>query len=61
MINNRIRTIVRTAAGTALLASALGLSAVGVASDANAAPVHPPQTVICWVDYPDGSYVWWYC
>ena len=29
MINNRIRTIVRTATGTALMASALGLSALG--------------------------------
>jgi hypothetical protein len=61
MINNRIRTIVRTAAGTALLASALGLSAVGVAGTANAAPVHPPQTTICYVDLADGSYVWWDC
>ena len=60
MINNHIRTLVRAAAGTALLASGLGLAAVGVASAANAAPVHPPQSV-CWETYSDGSDFYYYC
>ena len=59
MINNHIRTIVRTAAGTTLLALNLGLAAVGVASAANAAPVHPPQSV-CWETYSDGSIFYYY-
>jgi hypothetical protein len=56
MTHNRIRTIVRTAAGTALMAGILGASAVGVAGMANAAPAHAPQAVhapqdICWYTY----------
>jgi hypothetical protein len=50
---NHIRTIVRTAAVTALLASGLGLAAVGVASTANAD--------VCWEQYSDGSYFYYYC
>ena len=44
MINNRIRTIVGTAAGSTLVASVLGLAALGFSSTANAAPAHAPQT-----------------
>jgi len=43
MINNRIRTIVGTAAGSTLVASVLGLAALGFSSTANAAPAHAPQ------------------
>jgi hypothetical protein len=50
---NHIRTIVRTAAGTALLVSGLGLAAVGVAGTANAA--------VCWEQWPDGNYFYYYC
>jgi hypothetical protein len=50
---NRIRTIVRVAAGTALLVSTLGLGAVGVAGTANAA--------VCWEHWPDGTYFYYYC
>jgi hypothetical protein len=50
---NQIRTIVRIAAGSALLAAGLGLPAVGVASTANAA--------VCSEQYSDGSYFYYYC
>jgi hypothetical protein len=50
---NHIRTIVRIAAGTALLASGLGLAAVGVASTANAD--------VCCEQYSDGSCFYYYC
>jgi len=43
MINNRIRTIVSTAAGSTLVASVLGLAALGFSSAANAAPAQAPQ------------------
>ena len=43
MINNRIRTIVSTAAGSTLVASALGLAALGFSSAATAAPAHATQ------------------
>ena len=73
MITNRIRTIARNATGTALMASALGLSAVGLAGIADAAPVQAPQTVqapqavhapdwhrVCW--YPGQPQLgWWFC
>jgi len=50
---NRIRTILRVAAGSALLAWVLGLATVGVASTANAA--------VCVEQYSDGSYFYYYC
>jgi hypothetical protein len=50
---NHIRTIVRVAAGTALLASGLGLAAVGVAGTANAA--------VCAEQWPDGTWFYYYC
>jgi hypothetical protein len=50
---NHIRTIVRIAAGTALLASGLGLAAVGVASTANAA--------VCSEQWSDGTWFNYYC
>jgi hypothetical protein len=61
MIANHIRTIVRTTAGTALLASGLGLAAVGVAGAANAAPLIDPPQSVCWETYGDGSYFYYYC
>jgi hypothetical protein len=48
-----IRTILRIAAGTAVLASGLGLASVGVASTANAS--------VCWEQYSDGTYFYYYC
>ncbi len=60
MFNNRIRTIARTATGSALLASGLGLAAFGLAGTANAAPVnHAPERVYCQV-YHNGIPVYWY-
>jgi hypothetical protein len=72
MINNRIRTIVSTAAGSTLAASVLGLAALGFSSAANAAPaqapqahpaapaVHAPDYRVCWYTYhPELG--WWYC
>jgi hypothetical protein len=56
MINNRIRT----AAGTAVLASVLGLSAVGAASMASAAPVPTPQAPYCQVYDGHGNPIYWY-
>ena len=58
MINNRFRTIV----STAVLASGLGLIAVGVAGTANAIPVNfnPPQAV-CHEIWSDGTYFYYYC
>lgn len=50
---NRIHTIVRMAAGTALLVSTLGLAAVGVAGTANAD--------VCWEQWSDGTYFYYYC
>jgi hypothetical protein len=50
---NRIRTIVRIAAGSALLAWGLGLATVGVASTANAA--------VCVEYYSDGTPFYYYC
>jgi hypothetical protein len=50
---NKIRTIVRIAAGGALVAAGLGLPAVGVAGTANAA--------VCSEQYSDGSYFYYYC
>jgi hypothetical protein len=38
MFTSRLRTIARTAAGTSLMAATLGVSALGVAGLANAAP-----------------------
>ncbi len=60
MINNRFRTIVSTAVGSALLASGLGLAAVTVAGTANAIPVDPPQAV-CYEMWSDGTYFSYYC
>lgn len=61
MINNPIRTIVRTAAGTALLTSVLGLGALGAASMANAAPVsNVPQAPYCQVYDANGNPAYWY-
>ena len=60
MFNNRIRTVARTATGSALLASGLGLAAFGLAGTANAAPVnHAPERVYCQV-YHNGVPVYWY-
>ena len=60
MFNNRIRTIARTATGSALLASGLGLAAFGLAGTANAAPInHAPERVYCQV-YHNGIPVYWY-
>jgi hypothetical protein len=60
MINNRIRSIVRNATGTALLASSLGLAAFGLAGTASAAPINnAPQAVYCQV-YHNGIPVYWY-
>ena len=42
MIDHRIRTIVSTAAGSTLVASALGLAALGFSGAANAAPAPRP-------------------
>ena len=50
---NRIRTVARLAVGTAVLASGFGLAAVGAASTANAD--------VCWEQYSDGSYFYYYC
>ena len=50
---NHIRTLVRTAAGTALSISGLALAAVGLAGTANAD--------VCWERYSDGSYFYYYC
>jgi hypothetical protein len=50
---SHIRTIVCTAAGTALLVSGLGLAAVGVAGTANAA--------VCSEQWSDGSWFYYYC
>ena len=65
MSTNRIRTIARTAAGSAMIASVLGLSAVGFSCAANAAPTagatagQAPANV-CWYTYhPERG--WWYC
>lgn len=57
MINNRIRAIV----GMGMLAGALGLSALGAASIANAEPTHAPAPQdVCWYTYhPEAG--WWYC
>ena len=57
MINNRIRAIV----GMGMLAGALGLSALGAASVANAEPTHAPAPQdVCWYTYhPEAG--WWYC
>jgi hypothetical protein len=53
MLKNRLRTIIRTAAATAVVASSLGLVSLGVAGTANAA--------VC-VDYwPDGTPFYYYC
>jgi hypothetical protein len=52
-VMNHIRTIVGTAAAAAVLASGLGLAAVGVAGSANAA--------VCWEQWSDGSYFYYYC
>lgn len=49
----RIRTFVRVATGTAVVASGLGLAAFGGAGAANAA--------VCWEQYSDGSYFYYYC
>jgi hypothetical protein len=62
MISNRIRTTVRAAAGTALVASTLGLSAIGFSSAANAAPTQagPAPQDVCWyTHHPELG--WWYC
>jgi hypothetical protein len=65
MINNRIRTLVRTAVGSTLVAGALGLSAIGFSSMANAAPAQgpgaaPAPQAVCWYTYhPERG--WWYC
>lgn len=62
MINNRIRTIAGTVAGSTLAASVLGLAALGFSSTANAAPAavnNAPQAVYCQV-YRNGVPVYWY-
>jgi hypothetical protein len=65
MITNRIRTVARRAVGTTLLASALGLTALGASSVANAAPAQTPQAApapqdVCWyTHHPELG--WWYC
>ena len=65
MFSNRFRTIVRTAAGSALVASVLGLSALGFSSAANAAPATaaqagPAAQAVCWYTYHP-QLGWWYC
>ena len=50
---NHIRTIVRGAAAAAVLASGLGLAAVGVAGSANAA--------VCEEYWSDGTVFRYYC
>ncbi len=50
---SHVRNFVRMATGTAVLASALGLAAFGSAGTANAA--------VCWEQYSDGSYFYYYC
>jgi hypothetical protein len=50
---NRIRTLVVTAAGAAVLASGLGLAAVGAAGTANAD--------VCVEYYGDGTAFYYYC
>ena len=52
-MNNRIRTIFRIVAGTVVLASGLGLAAVGAASTA--------QADVCLEYYSDGSAFYYYC
>lgn len=65
MVSNRIHTIARTAAGSTLVASVLGLSALGFSSVANAAPAQAPQAgpaaqSVCWyTHHPEIG--WWYC
>jgi hypothetical protein len=60
MSTNRIRTLVRTAVGSTLIAGALGASAVGLAEAANAAPTNnAPAAVYCQV-YRNGVPVYWY-
>ena len=60
MFNNRIRTIVSTAAGSTLVASVLVLAALGFSSAANAAPVNnAPQRPYCQV-YINGIPAYWY-
>jgi hypothetical protein len=56
VINNRARTLVRTAVGSTLIASALGASALGLATAANASPLNnAPQYVYCQVYHGDGT------
>ena len=50
---NRIRTLIVTAVGTAVLAAGLGVAAVGVAGTANAD--------VCVEYYSDGSSFYYYC
>ena len=50
---NRIRTLVVTAAGAALLAAGFGAAALGVAGTANAD--------VCVDYYSDGSSFYYYC
>jgi hypothetical protein len=65
MNTNRIRNIARRAVGTTMLASALGLTALGASSMANAAPASPqagapaPQAVCWFTHHPELG--WWYC
>jgi hypothetical protein len=47
MFTIAVRTIARTAAGTALVASTIGLSALGILGIAVAAPVHAPEGGWC--------------
>jgi hypothetical protein len=49
----RTRNIARLAAATTALAVGLGLAAFGGAGSANAA--------VCWEQYSDGTYFWYYC
>jgi hypothetical protein len=60
MKNTRINTLVRTAVGSTLIAGALGASAIGLSTVANAAPVHnAPDAVYCQV-YRNGVPAYWY-
>ena len=49
----KIRSIATIAAGTAVLASGLGLAALGTATTANAA--------VCYEQWSDGTYFYYYC
>jgi hypothetical protein len=53
MISNRLRSILRTAAATAVLASSFGLVSLGIAGTANAD--------VCVEYWSDGTPFYYYC